>query len=339
MKKTIQTDAIVGAGFAGLSLAYKLAKKGRRVDLYHKDPIGIGASGVASGLLHPFPAQAASLSYRGLEGLHHSLVLLNEMQSFSSDPLYLASGILKLATEDEQKKSYAQISLKYESLEFCPREKVKRIASEYLSDPGLYIKNGCTVFCKEYLLALKKGCDSLGVNFIQKKIESKEELSGYDNTIFCVGAGISILDDKAKVKLVKGQILTIRTQIPITKMSLVSKGYITLTNNPLIYHVGSSYEHKFLDDQPDLELASELILPPFFKILPEIEQGEILRVDAGVRVMNPKNYIPFIKKYSFDTFAIIGLGSRGLLYHAMLAEILSEELIHKRDDQNRDFFY
>jgi glycine/D-amino acid oxidase-like deaminating enzyme len=51
--------AVLGAGFAGLSVAWHLLKyspKGSRVrvDIYDESGIGGGASGVSGGLLHPY---------------------------------------------------------------------------------------------------------------------------------------------------------------------------------------------------------------------------------------------------------------------------------------------
>lgn len=47
--------AIIGAGFSGLALAYFLLQSSAHVTLFDAVGIGGGASGIATGLLHPYP--------------------------------------------------------------------------------------------------------------------------------------------------------------------------------------------------------------------------------------------------------------------------------------------
>ncbi|EPS73177.1 hypothetical protein M569_01580, partial [Genlisea aurea] len=73
--------AVLGAGFAGLSVAWNLLQLSFKesdvcVDIYDEVGIGGGASGVAGGLLHPYTPKA-KIQWHGAECWKESLNLLN----------------------------------------------------------------------------------------------------------------------------------------------------------------------------------------------------------------------------------------------------------------------
>lgn len=72
--------AVLGAGFAGLSVAYHLLKQSPkdsnlRIDIFDEVGIGGGASGVSGGLLHPYSPKA-KLLWRAAECWDEALRLL-----------------------------------------------------------------------------------------------------------------------------------------------------------------------------------------------------------------------------------------------------------------------
>lgn len=73
--------AVLGAGFAGLSVAWHLLKQSPkdsriRIDIYDEVGIGGGASGVSGGLLHPYSPKA-KLLWRAADCWNESLNLLS----------------------------------------------------------------------------------------------------------------------------------------------------------------------------------------------------------------------------------------------------------------------
>ena len=73
--------AVLGAGFAGLSVAYHLLKhspkdSNLRIDIFDEAGIGGGASGVSGGLLHPYSPKA-KLLWRAAECWDEALRLLS----------------------------------------------------------------------------------------------------------------------------------------------------------------------------------------------------------------------------------------------------------------------
>lgn len=76
--------AVLGAGFAGLSVAWHLLKHSPRdsrvsVDIYDENGVGGGASGVSGGLLHPYSPKV-KLLWRGAEFWKESMDLLRSAE-------------------------------------------------------------------------------------------------------------------------------------------------------------------------------------------------------------------------------------------------------------------
>lgn len=93
--------AVIGAGIAGTSLAWSLARRGLAVDLYDPQGPGAGASGNPQGAL--YAKLAADTNYHSrcyLAGLLHSLRWLNELDPQYS--LWSPSGVLQLATNPRE---------------------------------------------------------------------------------------------------------------------------------------------------------------------------------------------------------------------------------------------
>ena len=61
------------------------------------------------------------------------------------------------------------------------------------------------------------------------------------------------------------------------------------------------------------------------KLIHEIDSPEIISAKSGVRVTTPDK-LSLIKKITPKTWVFTGLGSRGLLYHALFAEKLTKLL-------------
>ena len=325
--------AIVGAGLAGLGAAWHLLSYQIEVTVFDVKGVGEGASGVASGLLHPFPASATRLSFRGYEALHHSMVLLNVAQKYADKKIADYSGIIKLALEDSQKKEYSALIHKYDRIQWWNKDKVAAEAEFVKESPALFLEQGITVFCKPYLQALWKACETKGAKFIHQKISSIEELVDYDVVVMCVGASIQELDSFCKLQYVKGQLLIAKSPTCLTKKSLLAKGYIAITEDPYIFHVGSTYEHNFINDQPNIEVASKLLKHQLFSYIKKecIDELQFIGCEAAIRVTNPRTYLPIIKKYSSSNYVITALGSRGLLYHSLIGKQLAEAIVSGDD--------
>lgn len=278
--------AIIGAGYAGLSLAYFLEGKAR-VDVYD---IGGGASSVSTGLLHPSPGKKAVPCWRSHEGMRASKELL-ELAS-KEIPVFKKTGILRIAINEEQERLFG--------------------------GKTLWIEEGITVYSRLYLQELRKLCKK--ATFHTQKIHSLDEMSAFDKVIIAAGAETSRFVD-LPMKRTIGQTLLCRWKEPL-EYSLLASGHITPTEDPTICQVGSTYEHT---ETPDPKKALEL-LDKVALFYPKAKEFEIVEVRSGIRVAPLEGYRPIIEQINPKTWVFTGLGSRGLLYHSLFAQELARSL-------------
>ncbi|KAI0511288.1 hypothetical protein KFK09_011913 [Dendrobium nobile] len=218
--------AILGAGFAGLSVAWHLLQHSSKessmsIDIYDESGLGGGASGVSGGLLHPYSPKG-KLLWRGSESWKECLELLvaaeravelsysswtSHDQSYSFDgPIILRRGILKPATAEtkvEILKANAQ-----NCLTSCPLELLDGQAATCLVpnlsvplDFAIYMPFAMNIHPKRYLQALFLACKIFAtevssspravteISLLKKHVNSLRELDGeYDAVIICLGA-------------------------------------------------------------------------------------------------------------------------------------------------------
>ena len=281
--------AVVGAGFAGLAAAYQLSQH-HAVTLFDAKGIGGGASGVSSGLLHPYPGEKGRRSWHAEEAIAATKELLRISEEMMGKPVANYNGILRLGP--------------------ClnPGSDVEKLGEDrYL------IQSGITVFTELYLEGLWRGCEKKGVKLVLQKITSLQELDAFDQVVLAMGPGIRDIPQNLKINFVKGQALTCSLDRPLER-SISAKRYTALTARKEICHIGSTYEREFIDELPNIEVAKKLLHP----------DATVLDCRAGVRVTNPAHYFPIVEKINPKTWVMTALGSRGLLYHAFLASSLEK---------------
>lgn len=277
--------AVIGAGYAGLAVTWNLLQRGFDVTVFDG---GKGASHVSTGLLHPCPGRHAIPTLRAEEGMQATRQLLD--LASSDGPVYLNNGILRIATNEEQKRDFG--------------------------GDTLWIPEGITVFSQKYLDGLKKACKK--AQFVSQWVE-KGALQDFDAAILTTGAETL---DWAPLPLSRtlGQSLLCRWKEPLS-MSLLSYGHITPTDHPDYCQIGSTYEHTAV---PDPQKAREL-LEKAAHFYPPAKDFEIVDIRCGVRIAPKVGYLPYLGRLDEKTWVFTGLGSRGLIYHALYAKILIEQ--------------
>jgi len=279
--------AVIGAGYAGLAVTWHLLQKGVDVTVFDA---GLGASHISTGLLHKAPSRHATPVIDAEEGMQATTELL-ELASFER-PVFVRNGILRIATNEEQRRDFG--------------------------GETLFIPEGITVFSKMYLDGLKKICKK--AHFKNHWVKNLQELADFDRIILTTGADTLKLAN-VPIQPTIGQCLICRWQKPLT-MSLLSYGHITPTEDPAFCQVGSTYEHT---KDPDPKKAIEL-LEKVAIFYPPAKDFEIVEIRSGVRVARKGSYIPLIQQIDEKTWVFTGLGSRGLIYHALYAKRLVEKI-------------
>jgi glycine/D-amino acid oxidase-like deaminating enzyme len=294
---------VVGGGLAGLGVTWHLLNLGAEVTLYS---VGEGASSISTGLLYPFPGRTAGRTHMAKEGMAASLKLLDAAEEALGRPVASRSGILRLPWASWQKKRFLK----------C----IEKDSDAVWKYDGMWVEGGVTVFAKPYLEGLKKACGK--AKFIEQRVENYSELDA-DAIVLATGRELVIGD--LPLRPVKGQALLCRCKEPLP-YSLVGNGHITLTEDPSFCLVGSTYENEFTSNDPDPAVAGELIARAAL-FYPAAKNFEVVDIMAGVRMMPVDDTKPLIKKIDEKVWVFSGLGSRGLLYHALFGEKLSSEIM------------
>ena len=104
--------------------------------------------------------------------------------------------------------------------------------------------------------------------------------------------------------------------------ALASQGHITPTEDPSLCMIGSTYERGEPSSQAIEELRKKIE-----RFYPPAMDFEVIEVRLGKRISRPKGYRPVVEQMDRKTWVFTGLGSRGLLYHALFGKKVSLEII------------
>ena len=309
--------ACLGAGLAGLSVVWHLIERGIETVLF--DPLGIGkgASGVSTGLLHPFAVKKALRSWGASEGMARTRELLRIAEEALGRPVAAPKGIFRPAITEQQKKDFL---LRAES---DPEAEWREISLPGMSASGLWIPEGICIYSRLYLEGLWQACRKRGAILAEKTYSPAD----FDLSVLAAGHETLRFEGCADLplKTVIGQTLLCRSEEPLP-FSLVSQGHITPTEDPSLCQVGSTYEHT---EAPDPEKALELI-DKVSLFYPPAKNFEIVEIRSGVRIAPKEGYLPIAAKVSPSTWVFTGLGSRGMLYHALLGQAIAASIVEKR---------
>ncbi|CAK9329707.1 unnamed protein product [Citrullus colocynthis] len=218
--------AVLGAGFAGLSVTWHLLKLcpkdvPLRIDIYDEVGIGGGASGVAGGLLHPYSPKV-KLLWKSAECWAECLKLLSvaesalhpkELDSEMNEFIVLRRGILRPAISLKNLmvlKENAQNGLDSCRIETIDEDAARNLVPKlYVPlNTAFYMPEAVNINSQRYLEALFIACENLtketstsGIGhkelYLQKKsINELRELEGtYDAVIVCLGAKMVMLPE------------------------------------------------------------------------------------------------------------------------------------------------
>jgi len=305
--------AIVGAGLAGLGLAYfLLQEEGHEVTLFDSRGIGGGASGVCSGLLHPYPGFAAKRSSYASEALMITKGLIKVAEAYTPEIVARQNGILRQAQSPEQKEMLLSHCAEFGDI-------------EQMEEEAFLIHSGITVSLSGYLNGLWNYCKAKGAHLLIEKIEALAALSHFDEVVVAAGYGVKRFFPDEKLQFLKGQSLLLEGTPPFEK-SWIGRGYISHLGTPSSFEVGSTYERYFTHEAPSEAVAKQLLeanLSAYGK------GAKVVGCKAGIRVASPSSYLPVIQKMDGRVHLFTGLGSRGLLYHGYYGRLLANRILSK----------
>ena len=320
--------AIVGAGFSGLGLCYHLLQCGHQVTLFDSKGIGGGTSGIASGLLHPYPGESARLSWKGHEAMNEAKLLIEKASQALGREVARREGILHLAISEKKKEAFLQRVKTQNDVEWWDADTCHgRVKGAHFC-PGIFIRSGQTVHPKLYLQGLWKLCQKQGAQLEKKEVDVAA-LNSFGQIVIAAGSGIRKMKEceNLNVKFNKGQLLACTKPSYFNPgFSLVGKGYLAMSEDDNQCYLGSTYEHEFVTEQPCLGHATEKIFSQVGQFLPSYGAFEVRECLSGMRVANCKTYHPIVGKLRDGVWVLTAMGSRGLLYHGLMGKILAEAI-------------
>lgn len=366
--KPLQSVAVIGGGFAGLGASAELAASCKQLNIYDICNVGeAGASSAAGGLLHPF-APRGNLVWNGDLGFDATIRSLEKVSELSSAKILYRNNVpfVRPVYKAEDLTSWSEASLKYPDY-VSPLER-----QQYLSLLGIdnqadqskllgafLLHHSAVIHAKDYLQALWKYVQAQCQQATWHQLLQTDltHLSSmHDIVIITAGAGSTyFFDDSLRVKLVKGRNIhydssnSEHKHPPISNPILSGEYIVPRSGGSLI--CGATHEHvKFDDhqslvaelqnthDDSDLIASTQALLQDRISNLhSSIAQRQPTSVSGGIRLVTERSAIgrlPIVGRHPGykNVWVLTGLGSRGLIYHALGAQYLREAIL--ADDEN-----
>ena len=299
---------VVGAGFAGLATVWHLLQYPNvEVTLYDA---GCSASRASTGLLYPFPGRKASRSWLANEGIAASLELIGAAEQALGKPVANRGGILRKPWVAWQSGVFTKIA--------------KKDPTVSVIDGALWVPSGLAIYSRLYLEGLLQTCLQMGAILKKERVNSLDVIQA-DQIVLATGHKTLDFVD-LPLKKMKGQALICKWGANPLPYSLISNGHITPTEDPELCIIGSTYEAEFTNAEPDPAVIP-LLLEKIGSFYPPARNFEVVEVMAGIRMTPIEGYRPIVQKIDAKTHVFTGLGSRGLLYHALLGKHLARDIL------------
>lgn len=323
--------AVVGGGYCGLAAAWYLSGFAQ-VTVFDPEKQG-KASCISTGLLHPFLGTRPRLSWNGFSALEKTKDFFDYLRPKSPTSFFRKTGVFKPILYDKQIPDFRKAYEKFEEIDWVHsfHETFHYPFVEDLS--GIFIPDGYTVFSEEYLRALEQDCLQKGMKRVYLQVQDLKELDEFDHIILATGSFSHLFSELAGIEFdrVKGQALLCPwlEGCPTLPVSIIGQGHICMLRDKKYCVVGSTYEHEFVDEDPSEDAMSLLDRVQCF--FPQAKNLAVKEIRAGVRIYRKKSHLPLVMRMTEKLWSFTAIGSRGLLYHHFLAELLAEA-IRKNDD-------
>lgn len=339
---------IIGAGFAGLSLADALQEADQNVIVIEKDESGSGASGTPGALVNPATGRKGKKSWRAEKCYKAVRKNLEKIQNQASFSFFQKNGVLRPAqTEKMARKMKEQFEKTVWPDGWCywltEKEIEYRHPGIHCTGGGLWLPKALTVNGRKYLKAYSHWLKNKDVKIkthCSAEVEQKNDHWAVysDNfTIKCEkivdATGYRVIKthfwQDIKLEPIKGQLAEFQSKNKLDFTHSVSGlGYIANGSSDDSFIQGSTYEHNFEDLQTDKE-GADYLKKRLKRMLPELaEEVKLISQWSGVRISAP-NRKPVVGEHPRyqNLYLFTGLGSKGLLYGKFTAEHFANHLM------------
>ncbi len=287
---------IIGAGFAGLAAAYFAAQRGDEVEVWDPKGPGGGASGVAAGLLHKY----GGVRSRATQGTEEAFEAAEQLLAAVGGGVVAGRGLLRIWRGARQERAFRLLAKRYGDVE--------------LREGGIWIPSAYVIDCKRYCEELLRASGA------KLRLQRAEHLDlDADQIIVTAGWETTQLVD-VPIKPVKGQLVRFAwpSDRPPLPHAMGGGGYIVMAPDGKSVLAGATFEHDFVTTEPTDD-APTMILEKVGYLVPGLDQMPILEVMSGVRCITDDR-LPLAFRHSDKVSVICALGSKGLLWHALLGK-------------------
>ncbi|MRG86154.1 glycine oxidase ThiO [Salinibacillus xinjiangensis] len=351
-------DAIViGGGVNGGSVAYQLAKRGKKVLVLEKDRIASKASGAAAGMI---AAQAElqdddPLFQLARKSRKRFASLAEELKDLSGVDIELINkGMYKVALTDQEVHEYKQIidiqKRAGEHAEWVTGDEVRKQEANVSDDilGAMYIEHDGHVSAPQLSQAFIKSAAVLGVTIqefveVQSILFEGEQVVGVatnegeykaENIIVTAGAWSSSFLRQTELDLpvypVKGECFSVRTHQPLLKSTIFSHGCYLVPKKGGRIIVGATVKPHTYNQQVSVEGVAGL-LEKAKHLLPSIGEAEWDQTWAGIRPQTADG-LPYLGEHPTynGLFVATGHFRNGILLSPITGEIMAD-LIERKE--------
>jgi len=332
---------IAGAGLAGACAALALSRT-HPVVVLDAGRAGAGASGAAAGLVNPFMGRKAKPAWRHREALNALHATLDEADA--SD-LFLPTGVLRPASSDRQLDAFQASAQDNELAWVSPDEIAERWPHVQAPHGALWIPEGGSVDLTAMIRACLQAAETRGAIVYEHRaltgwrsedqqivaITDKKEVRA-SRLLLAVGDGAQHLPALSALPLhrVKGQTIELARPDALPSDAPAISGGTYVVPRPGSVLVGATFEHTFVDLQPDAAASSRLA-ERAQGLMPSLDR-DVLATRVGVRLTVPASAsprrLPILGPllHQPNVWVFSGLGAKGLLTAPLLARSLPEAL-------------
>jgi tRNA 5-methylaminomethyl-2-thiouridine biosynthesis bifunctional protein len=320
-----RTATVVGAGLAGAALCERLCARGWEVTLIerHGGPAH-EASGNHAGTFHPIVTPDDSVFARLTRaGFFYSLSVWQRLSGMRWD----RCGALQLSRNEKetlsQRASIAALGLPPGYAQLVSREEASAHAGVEVAAGGLWFPGAGWIKPQSLVEALLDSCGKrLTRRFNNEfKLENKKDLiilATADDALHRV--------PHARLRRVRGQLTYLPAERLEAPHAVALRGGMVLPPVDGLCVVGASFDVD--DDEPAPRASSdEGNLERLGKILPRFSAESLssLKSRVAFRTVAPDR-LPLAGKIDENVYGLLALGSRGLIWSSLAAELIASEL-------------
>ncbi len=351
---------ILGAGLAGCSLAYDLAKKGIRSRIVDRGTVPASeGSGNPAGIFNPKLALGKNeISLLSIYGYMHFQRRLSELQNYLNEDVFRRTGVFHILKGDEKDKAERLISISGLEKRFC------QISEQYGHSGILFPESGWispAFLCQLYLnLASGFTETSFGTeiesaetdgNKWMLKIFGSDSVIETENLVLANAFDISRFAALSEIpfRRNRGQIIFFPSFLmkkEIRHTVMYDEGYFIPANDKFV--IGTVYDHHdfrtelnlddcrslfekfssffpgYLDDPGAFEgrVGFRAWLPDHLPVCGPVPDWEFYK-SAYSRTVRGGRRDAAEPKYQKGLYVLSGLASRGMLFSSILSEYLS----------------